>query len=53
MFTFWPQFEHSLDQKYNLLMCQHKGDIEGIDFFFYTKKVRGTGGTGLFLDYKC
>ena len=33
-------------------LCQHKRNIGGIDFFFYTKKVRGTRGTGVFLDYK-
>ena len=53
MFTFWPHFSHYLDQIYNLLMCQHKRNIGGIDFFFYLKKVRGTRGTGVFLDYKC
>ena len=34
-------------------LCQHKRNFGGINFFFYTKKVRGTRGTGVFLDYKC
>jgi hypothetical protein len=66
VFLFWTQFEHNLDQKYNLVLhlCNsHCGknvtlttirEILGALFFFQSKKIwRGHVVKEAFLGYKC
>ena len=52
MFLFWPQFEHSLDQKYNLMCATIRDIFEHLFFLVIAKVFGGTVAQGVFLDYK-